>query len=197
AARVAVRAPPPRVRTVNDVGEAFITRLDGSVFPAPAGSASDVSRRVERWAKSVTSVGRPRLVVQLEPPDSAGAWFLSVLGPGPKRSLVPVELALAAPSASSAVADELTRLERILPVVGRPGGQRRWQVYLSTEEAWDLMTVTGLSLEAAGVDVDVRALSRRKPAPCQRLFGEPHADILVGAQPLSEVRPSAVFDDVE
>ena len=42
----------------------------------------------------------------------------------------------------------LTRLERLLPALQRPGALRRGQVYLSTDEAWDLMTRTGLSLEA-------------------------------------------------
>ena len=40
----------------------------------PAGSSSG--------RRSVTAPRRPRLVVQLEPPDAGGAWFLSVLGPG-------------------------------------------------------------------------------------------------------------------
>jgi superfamily II DNA or RNA helicase len=197
AARVEVPAPPPYVRTGADVVEAFVTRLDGSAFAAPAGSAEDIARRLERWAKPVTNSARPKLVVQLQPPDSSGAWFLSVLGPGPNRALTDVELSLGATRATAAVADELTRLERLLPVVARPGGQRRWQVYLSTEEAWDLMTVTGRALEAAGFEVRVPALSRRKPSPALRLFVEPSGDTVVGAQQLSAVRWSAVFDDVE
>ena len=44
-----------------------------------------------------------------------------------------------------------------------PAAMRRGQVYLSQDEAWELMTVTGPLLEAAGFDVRVPALSRRKP----------------------------------
>ena len=95
------------------------------------------------------------------------------------------------------VADELARLERLLPVLQRPGALRRGQVYLSTDEAWELMTRTGESLEAAGFDVRVPALSRRKPKPGLRLFVEPSGDTVVGAHQLSNVRWSVVFDDVE
>jgi len=59
------------------------------------------------------------------------------------------------------------------------------------------MTVTGSTLEAAGFDVRVPALSRRKPAPALRLFTEPAGDTMVGARQLSNVHWSAVFDDVE
>ena len=84
--------------------------------------------------------------------------------------------------------DELVRLERILPALMRPGGQRRGQVYLSQDEAWELMTATGSALEAAGFDVRVPALSRRKPAAGLRLFTEPTGDTVVGAQ-----QPPPVF----
>ena len=43
----------------------------------------------------------------------------------------------------------------------------------------------------------VPALSRRKPTPALRLFTEPAGDTVVGAHQLSDVRWSAVFDDVE
>jgi SNF2 family DNA or RNA helicase len=43
----------------------------------------------------------------------------------------------------------------------------------------------------------VPALSRRKPSPSLRLFTEPTGDSVVGAHQLSNVRWSAVFDDVE
>jgi hypothetical protein len=190
-------APPPRVRTAADVGESVITRLDGSTFTAPPGAGSDVADRMQRWSRAVTSSSRPRLVVQLDPPDRNGAWFLSVLGPGPQRSLVDVEVALSATKSTRPVADELARLERLLPELQRAGALRRGQVYLSTDEAWELMTRTGESLEAAGFEVRVPALSRRKPKPGLRLFVEPAGDTMVGARQLSNVRWSAVFDDVE
>jgi SNF2 family DNA or RNA helicase len=59
------------------------------------------------------------------------------------------------------------------------------------------MTVTGASLEAAGFEARVPVLSRRKPSPGLRMFTEPTGDSVVGAHQLSNVRWSAVFDDVE
>ena len=70
-------------------------------------------------------------------------------------------------------------IERKLPVLLRAGALRRGQVYLSQAEAWELMTVTGASLEAAGFEVRVPALSRRTPSPSLRLFTEPSGDTVV------------------
>ena len=70
-------------------------------------------------------------------------------------------------------------------------------MYLSTDEAWELMTSTGPVLEAAGFEVRVPALSRRKPTAALRMFVEPMKDSVVGARQLSNVRWSAVFGDVE
>ena len=197
AGRLELPAPPPSPRTATHVAEAFVTRLDGSRFEAPVAAGAEVSKRLDRWTKPVTSPMRTRLVVQLDPPDKGNAWFLSVLGPGVEGNLLPIEVALADSKATRPLADELARLERILPVLLRPGGQRRGQVYLSQAEAWELMTETGSSLEAAGFDVRVPALSRRKPSPGLRLFTEPAGESVVGAHQLSNVRWSALFDDVE
>jgi hypothetical protein len=190
-------APPPTVRSSADVAESVTTRLDGSVFHAPAAAGAEIADRMQRWTRPVTSPARPQLVVQLDPPDRGDAWFLSVLAPGPNRALIDVEVALSATKSTQPVAEELVRLERLLPELQRPGALRRGQVYLSTDEAWDLMTRTGESLEAAGFEVRVPALSRRKPKPGLRLFVEPSGDSIVGARQLSAVRWSAVFDDVE
>ena len=197
AGRVVMPAPPPVVRTGADVGEAVITRLDGSGFVAPVAAGLEVSKRLERWVKPVTGAGRSRLVVQLDPPDSSGAWYLSVLGRGAEGGLLPIELALTDSRSTKPMADDLARLERLYPVLLRAGGQRRGQVYLKQDEAWELMTVTGATLEAAGFDVKVPALSRRSPSPTLRLFTTPSADTVVGAHQLSDVHWSAVFDDVE
>jgi hypothetical protein len=197
AGRVEMPAPPPVVRTGADVGEAVITRLDGSAFVAPVAAGLEVSKRLERWIKPVTGAGRSRLVVQLDPPDSSGAWYLSVLGRGAEGGLLPIELALTDSRSTKPMADDLARLERLYPVLLRAGGQRRGQVYLKQDEAWELMTVTGATLEAAGFDVKVPALSRRSPSPTLRLFTMPSSDTVVGAHQLSDVRWSAVFDDVE
>jgi hypothetical protein len=197
AGRLALPAPPPVVRNASAVAEAIVTRLDGSTFQAPVAAGAEVSKRLDRWTKPVTRSRRSRLVVQLDPPDSAGAWFLSVLGPGAEGGLLPVELALTDSKNTKPLADDMARLERLFPVLLRAGGQRRGQVYLNQDEAWELMTVTGSSLESAGFDVRVPALSRRSLSPSLRLFTEPAGDTVVGARQLSDVRWSAVFDDVE
>ena len=191
-------APPPEVRTTADVADAFGTRLDGTRFAAPIAAAAEVAGRIDRWAKPVTSGARPELVVSLDPPDSGGAWFLSVLGPGAERKLLPIEQALSDGRGASALAGELARLERVFPALLRPGAMRRGQVYLSQDEAWELMTVTGAQLQAAGFEVRVPAMSRRKPSASLRLFTEPiGGDSVVGAHQLSNVRWSVLFDDVE
>jgi hypothetical protein len=197
AGKLELPAPPPTTHTAAAVAEAFITRLDGSAFDAPVAAGAEVSKRLDRWARPVAGVARSRLVVQLDPPDSSGAWFLSVLGPGAEGGLLPIEQALTDSRATTPLADDLTRLERLLPALLRPGALRRGQVYLSQTEAWELMTVTGRALEAAGFEARVPILSRRKPSPGLRMSTEPAGDTVVGAHQLSNVRWSAVFDDVE
>jgi hypothetical protein len=197
AARVEMPAPPPFVRTGGDVAEAVITRLDGSAFVAPVASGLEVSKRLDRWVKPVTGAGRSRLVVQLDPPDAGNAWFVQVLAPGPEGALLAVEAAISASRAPKPLNDELSRLERLYPALLRAGGTRRGQVYLKQDEAWELMTVIGASLESAGFTVRIPALSRRSPTPTLRLFTEPSGDTVVGAHQLSDVRWTAVFDDVE
>ncbi|HEX2849044.1 MAG TPA: SNF2-related protein [Acidimicrobiales bacterium] len=197
ASRMEMPAPPPFTNTPAAVAEAFVTRLDGSTFQAPARAAAEISTRLDRWTKPVTAPNRPVLVVQLSPPDEGNAWFLSVHGPGAKGGLLPIERALADSKNTALLGDELARLERLFPALLRAGGQRRGQVYLSQPEAWELMTTTGRSLEAAGFEVRVPSLSRRKPAPTLRLFTMPAGDSVVGARQLAAVRWSVVFDDVE
>jgi hypothetical protein len=197
AGRLALPAPPPSTRNAAAVAEAVITRLDGSSFEAPVAAGAEVSKRMQRWTKPVVNPGRPTLVVQLDPPDKGDAWFLSVLGTGAEGTLLPVEVALVDGKDTKALADELARLERIFPALLRAGALRRGQVYLSQDEAWELMTVTGASLETAGFEVRVPPLSRRKPSAGLRLFTEPTGDSVVGAHQLSDVRWTALFDDVE
>ncbi|HZN12789.1 MAG TPA: DEAD/DEAH box helicase [Acidimicrobiales bacterium] len=196
AEKLELPAPPPTTRTVAAVAEAVVTRLDGSVFVAPLGPSAEVSKALEAWAKPVTTLSRRRLVVQLDPPDKGNAWFLSVFGPG-ADGLQPIEIAIAESEAPKSLAGDLARLERMVPALLRPGAMRRGQVYLSQDEAWELMTVTGPMLDAAGFEVRVPALSRRRPSPALRLFAEAKAGTVVGANQLSNVRWSAVFDDVE
>ncbi|MGI8711453.1 MAG: DEAD/DEAH box helicase [Acidimicrobiales bacterium] len=197
AAMVELAAPPPTTRTTASVAEAFVTRLDGSAFQAPTAVGAEVSKRIDRWSKPVTGTNRVKLVVQLDPPDKGDAWFLSVLGPGAEGTLLPIEQALADGKSTKFLGDDLNRIERIYPPLLRPGAMRRGQVYLSQEEAWELMTTIGPSLEAAGFEVRAPALSRRKPSPSLRLFTEPTGESVVGAHQLANVSWSVLFDDVE
>jgi superfamily II DNA or RNA helicase len=190
-------ATPPVIRNAADVGEAFVARLDGSPFTAPIPAGAEVSKRLDQWSHQVSGVAKTTLVVQLDPPDRGDAWFLSVLGRGAEGGLLPIEQALTDSKRTQHLADEIVRLERLYDKLGRAGGLRRGQVYLSQDEAWELMTVTGPALESAGFEVRVPALSRRKPTPALRLFVEPTGETVVGANQLSDVRWSAVFDDVE
>ena len=190
-------APPPRIRTATDVAEAFLARLDGSAFDAPLRLGGEISARVERWGRSVTGE-HARLIVRLDPPDDGDAWRLAVLAAGRDVELVPIEQAIVdAGSERRDIEDEIARLERLLPALMRPGGTRRGQVVLSQDEAWELMTVTGAQLLAAGFDVRVPALSRRRPTASLRVFAEAASTSVVGANQLADVRWSAVFDDVE
>ena len=197
AGRLDLPAPPPQVNSIGDFAEMMIGRLDGSPFRSLNGLVGDVSRRLDIWTRNVTALDRPRLIVQLDPPDSGDAWLLSVSGPGAKGRMLPIEVALGDTRNSKPLADELARLERIYPPLLRPGELRRGRVVLSQAEAWELMTTIGPQIEAAGFDVRVPALSRRKPSPSLRLFSEPMGQSVVGANQLSNVRWSVLFDDVE
>ena len=197
AARLTLPAPPPDPKDPVSIAETVLTRLDGSSFEVPARAGNEVAKRVDRWATPVTTPSDARLVVQLDPPDKDNAWFLSVSGPDPDGQLVPLEVALVESRPKRHLPDELARLERLMPVLKRPGEARRGQVVLSQDEAWELMTVTGPLAGAAGFDVRVPALSRRKPSPALRLETIASEDSVVGAHQLAQVRWSAVFDDVE
>ena len=199
AEKLDVPAPPPAPKTNADVAEAFLARLDGSSFEAPTKIAAEMVRRLDRWARALLAPSKLRLVVILDPPDDVGAWHLAVLAPGAEQGLEPVEVALvtSASSRSREIADQLARLERMLPELQRPGQHRRGEVILDQAEAWRLMTDIGPQLSAAGYDVRVPALSRRKPTPSLRLMADEAGESTVGARQLANVSWSAVFDDVE
>jgi len=197
ATRVELPAPPPHISSPAGMTEAVAARLDGSTLRAPADLANEVTGRLERWARPVTRLGRPRLVVQLDPPDRGDAWLLSILGPSGNGAVLPIEEAIAQTTEPKVLMDELARLERVLPALRRPGNLRRGRVVMSQAESWELMTVTGASLEAAGFTVRAPALSRRKPKATLRLFAERPTDAVVGANQLSDVRWSVLFDDIE
>jgi hypothetical protein len=142
-----------------------------------------------------------RLVVRLDPPEDPAAramsWHLAVFAGRQRGAPVPIEQAIVmAGSDRQHLEEELARLERMVPELLRPGSNRRGEVLLSTDEAWNLMTVTGPRLAAAGYDVRVPELSRRKSVPSLRLSVD-GTETNVGANQLADVRWSAVFDDVE
>ena len=197
ARRIEVPAAPPIVRTGNDVREAFLARLDGSAFDAPLRVAGELATRAEDWARSVTR-DHSALVIRLDPPDRGDAWELAVFAPGPKGALTPIEHAIVnSGSDRRMLDDEMARLERMLPALQRPGSTRRGQAVLSQDEAWELMTVLGPRLAAAGFDVRVPELSLHRPKPMLRVFADSTSSTAVGASQLADVRWSALFDDVE
>ena len=195
--RMELPAPPSTVNSMTDVRDALIANMDGSPFRAPAALAGAVSRTLDHWTRTVTSASRPRLVVQLDAPGPGGVWLVSVHAPSGRGRTGPVDAALRAERGSRPVAAEWARLGRLLPALNRSGAQRRGQVALSQDEAWELMTVAGPALAAVGFDVRVPTLSRRKATPSLRLFAEAQAGSVVGAHQLSNVAWSVLFDDVE
>jgi SNF2 family DNA or RNA helicase len=112
---------------------------------------------------------------------------------------MPVEHALVVASGTKAQQAEaqLRRLERLIPALRRPT-TRRGQVVLDGDEAVELMFATGPSLQAAGFDVMLPRVSRRRPSPQLRLFAEAMgAESQVGVRQLANVRWSVLFDDLE
>ncbi|NNE74165.1 MAG: hypothetical protein HKN26_10910 [Acidimicrobiales bacterium] len=198
ASQLEVPAAPPDARTRADVGETLLCRLDGTAFRAPTKIGTDISRKLGQWAQSLSGTAKLRLVIQLDPPDDIGAWHAKVLAPADKGALEPVEVAMttASKSKGAEVKRQLSRLERLFPPLLRPGGRRRGEVILSQDEAWQLMAEEGELLLAAGYDVRVPPLSKKKPTPSLRLNSET-SDSVVGARQLANVSWSAVFDDIE
>ena len=201
AERLDAPAPPPVPHSKTDAGETALARLDGTPFDIPSRHGSDLSRRLDQWARPVTESHerRLRLILQLDAPDDIGAWHLSVLSESSLGELQPVERALVIASRTrrQAVKHQMARLERLFPELVRLGGRRRGEVILNADEAWQLMTETGHILQAVGYEVRVPALSRRRPTPSLRLTSVEAQETLVGARQLADVRWSVAFDDVE
>lgn len=199
ASRLDLPAAPPDPNSKAEVAEAFLTRLDGESFSAPARLGSELARRIDQWARAVSGTKKFKLVVQLDPPDDADAWYLAVLAPNSENRLLPVEQVMVNSSNTrrKEVEEELVRLERLFPELLRPGARRRGEVILSQDEAWKLMSRDGPVLMAAGYEVRAPTLSRRKPTPSLRLTSEEAQDSVVGAQQLANIRWSVVFDDIE
>lgn len=189
----------PDARTAAELGEAFLSRLDGATFTGASGRGIEVVRRIDTWAKPVLSPMRHPLTVKLSEPDSSGRWQLEVLSVSAQET-EPVEIALVS-GTSSRRADtkaQLTRLERLIPALMRPGGRRRGEVLLTTPEAWELMSETGPALAAAGFDVQMPAMRRDRPPPALRLTAEaPPDESKLGVNQLTAVSWTAMFGDVE
>ncbi|MFP5577265.1 MAG: SNF2-related protein [Acidimicrobiia bacterium] len=199
AERLEVPAPPPDPRSRSDVAETVLARLDGKPFDAPTRAGAELVRRLDQWSSPVTGTAKLALTVRLDPPDEGGAWHCAVLAPGTDDVLEPVEVAMVNSSntKSREMKAQLARVEKLFPELSRPGGRRRGEVILSQEEAWQLMSQTGDVLRAAGFDVQVPLLSRKKPTPGLRLTADEAQESVVGAQQLANVRWSVVFDGVE
>jgi hypothetical protein len=197
AGRLVAAATPPNIRTRRDLSEAVLAGLNGTPFTAPQGPAGELADDLRRWAAPVLNGSDVRLTVTLDPPEDDGGWLLHVHASGIERQPLPVDRALAVPARAKAeqVEAHLRRLERLVPALGRT--RRRGHVVLQTEEAWDLMTRSGMVLAAAGFEVRVPAMSPRRPAPRLRLEAEETGPSKVGPNQLSKVRWSVLFDDVE
>ena len=199
AARVEVPASPPDPRSEQEVAEAVLAGLDGKTFTAPTDRANELAKNLRSWARSVIGTSTVRLIVQLDPPDEGDAWHLKTLtsvGRGQVRR-VDAAMANASDSQRQGMKRELDRLESLYPPLLRGKARRRGEVILSQDEAWELMAWTGPTLVAAGFDVRVPPLSRRKATPSLRLTSTDAQASVVGAQQLTTVRWSAVFGDVE
>jgi superfamily II DNA or RNA helicase len=199
ARRVEVPSPPPQPRSASDVAEAVLWRLDGSTFEAPHQQGTEIGKDLRSWADAVTGAPKVTLALQLDPPDEGAAWHLRTLTSDGRRQDEPVEAAMsrAHHEHKEALKRELERLETLYAPLMRGKGTRRGQVILSQDEAWNLMTTAGPVLVAAGFDVRVPPLSRKKATPSLRITSTDGHETAVGAQQLTAVRWSAVFDDVE
>ncbi len=197
--RLEVPAPPPEITSRSDFAEAILSSLAGTPFLAQPRAGGELLRRLELWAKPVVSPLDDALVLTLDAPDESNAWFLAIRSPIAGDGLEPVESALVNSSASRrrSVQDQLSRLERLYPILMRPGGRRRGEVMLSQDEAWELMTTHADSLQSAGYELRAPSLSRRKATPSLRLTAEEGGPSMVGAQQLANVRWSVLFDDIE
>jgi superfamily II DNA or RNA helicase len=195
--RMELPAAPPNANTPTDLNDTIIARMNGSIFRANANLATDTARRLEQWSRGVTATNRKKLVVELDPPGEGGVWVVSVKVPTGKGRMIPVDVALRTEGSGHTLQAEWIRLGRLFPALDRAGIRRRGQVALSQDEAWDFMTILGPTLSAAGFDVRVPAMSRRKAKPTLRLFAETPAGSVVGAHQLANVAWTILFDDLE
>jgi hypothetical protein len=199
AARLVAPATLPEAISRVEVSEAILSGLDGRAFTASSDVVGRIAEDLKRWALPVTVSGKIGLTVGLDPPAADGGWLLTVQVTGVDKQPLPVEHALVVASGAKAQQAEaqMRRLERLLPALRRPS-TRRGQVVLDVEEATELMFTTGPVLAAAGFEVYLPRVSRRRPSPQLRLFAEAFGSpSQVGIQQLTNVRWSVFFDDLE
>ena len=199
ASRLVMPAVAPVARSYRDVAETVMARLDGTPFRAAKQPAAQLAHELGLWAAEVRGRRRIGLVVELNPPHSDGGWLVTVSATGVEQHPVAVHQALDGASGKKvkSLEAELRRLERLLPALRR-AGDRRAQVIVDNDEAWDLMTDTGAVLLAAGFDVRVPVASARRPSPRLQLRADhPTGLARVGAHELSRVRWSVLFDDAD
>jgi superfamily II DNA or RNA helicase len=199
AGRLVAPAAPPHATNRVEVAEALLSGLDGRPFVADQDPAGRVAEDLKRWAAPVTGNHRVGLLVRLDPPQDDGGWQLNVEATGVDKHPMPVEHALVVSSGtkSQQLEAQVRRLERLIPALRRPT-TRRGQVILDGEEAVELMFTTGPALQAAGFEVMLPRVSRRKPSPQLRLFAEAMGgESQVGVRQLSHVRWTVLFDDLE
>jgi superfamily II DNA or RNA helicase len=199
AGRLVAPAASPHSSTRSEIAEAILSGLDGRPFVADVEPAARIGEDLKRWAAPVTSNHRVGLTVRLDPTQSDGGWLLTVEATGVDKHAMPVEHALVVASGtkSQQVEAQLRRLELLVPALRRPS-TRRGQVVIDSDEAMELMFSTGPSLQAAGFEVMLPRVSRRRPTPQLRLFAEAvGGPSQVGVRQLANVRWSVLFDDLE
>ena len=199
ASRLVMPAVAPVARSYRDVAETVMARLDGTPFRAAKQPAAQLAHELGLWAAEVRGRRRIGLVVELNPPHSDGGWLVSVSATGVEQHPIAVHQALDGASGKKvkSLEAELRRLERLLPALRR-SSDRRAQVIVDNEEAWDLMTDTGAVLVAAGFDVRVPVASVKRPSPRLQLRADhPTGLARVGAHELSRVSWSVLFDDAD
>jgi hypothetical protein len=197
--RLVVPAAVPQASSRVEISEAILAGLGGRPFTADIETAGRLAEELKRWAAPVTVISRVSLTVRLDPPADDGGWLLRVEATGVDKAPLPVEHALVVASGtkSAQVEAQLRRLERLLPVLRRPS-TRRGQVVLDGDEAAELMFNAGPGIVAAGFEVLLPLVSRRRPTPQLRMFAEAFGSpSQVGVAQLSNVRWSVLFDDLE
>ncbi|MEE8602759.1 DEAD/DEAH box helicase [Euzebya tangerina] len=199
AERVEVPAPPPKPRSATEVAETILALMNGRIFDAPTQRGNELSKGMATWARGVTGTSKATLIIELDEPDDSDAWYVRTVISSSGGKLEPVDAAMsnASQNRREQIKAELDRLEGIYEPLLRGKAERRGEVILSQDEAWELMTEAGTVLSAAGFDVRVPPLSRKKPRPGLKLTATESSETAVGAQQLTYVQWSAVFGDVE